>query len=72
MKDRAFTLSVVRGARIPRPGVLVALAVLAMLVIPQSAIAQGSEGPLPNILILMGDDIGMFSAFGNPSPGTVR
>ena len=36
--------------------------VLAMAAgVPQSAVAQGSDGKLPNILVIMGDDVGWFN-----------
>jgi arylsulfatase A-like enzyme len=45
----------------PRPGVFAILAVLTLLVVPQAALAQGSDGKKPNILVIMGDDVGWFN-----------
>ncbi len=58
MEDRAIPSAASRG---PKISVLGILAVLTLLMIPHSALAQGSDGKLPNILVIMGDDIGWFN-----------
>ncbi len=61
MKQRTPTKSLLRDVKIPGRGTIVALAVLATIAATPAAIAQGADGKRPNILIIMGDDIGWFN-----------
>ncbi len=60
MKDRKQNefASTTRRARL---GGILAFAMLAIPASPHAALAQGSDGDKPNILIIMGDDIGWFN-----------